>query len=280
MKEVREGRESQTMPPEKVKSKRPFTVAVEGNIGSGKSTFLEHFEQYSSQVELLPEPVESWRNLGGHNLLQQMYEEPGRWSFLFQTYAQLTMVKNHTMKTNCSVKLMERSIYSAKYCFAENLRRNGLMAESEYQVLTSWFDHLVGNPELDLGVDLVIYLRTTPEIARERLLSRGRGEEHLISLEYLQRLHDLHEEWLVHGNYQAHVPQVIVVDANKDSNEMKAEFQRQEENVLGQNKENSWIKERRFSGDSKGGKRLMEEEAEREVRSSSKNKLRLLGQEF
>ena len=136
------------------------------------------------------------------------------------------MVKNHTMKTNCSVKLMERSIYSAKYCFAENLRRNGLMAESEYQVLTSWFDHLVGNPELDLGVDLVIYLRTTPEIAQERLLSRGRfqqpliflfwtplwpgrGEEHLISLEYLQRLHDLHEEWLVHGNYQAHVPQVF-----------------------------------------------------------------------
>ena len=71
-----------------------------------------------------------------------------------------------------------------------------------------------------------------------------------------------------------------MVDANKDSNEMKAEFQRQEENVLGQNKENSWIKERRFSGDSKGGKRLMEEEGEREVRSSSKNKLRLLGQEF
>ena len=70
------------------------------------------------------------------------------------------------------------------------------------------------------------------------------------------------------------------MDANKDSNDMKAEFQRQEQNVLGQNKENSQIKERRFSGDSKDGKRLMEEEGEREVRSSSKNKLRLLGQEF
>ena len=71
-----------------------------------------------------------------------------------------------------------------------------------------------------------------------------------------------------------------MVDANKDSNDMKAEFQRQEQNVLGQNKENSPFKERRFPGDSKDGKRLMEEEGEREVRSSSKNKLRLLGQEF
>ena len=47
------------------------------------------------------------------------------------------------------------------------------MAESEYQVLTSWFDHLVNSPELDLGVDLIVYLQTKPEIARERLLGRG-----------------------------------------------------------------------------------------------------------
>ena len=67
MKEVREGRESQTMPPEKVKSKRPFTVAVEGNIGSGKSTFLEHFEQYSSQVELLLQVVPRARQVFGRS---------------------------------------------------------------------------------------------------------------------------------------------------------------------------------------------------------------------
>ena len=140
-------------------------------------------------------------------------------------YVQLTMLKNHMLRTNRPVKLMERSLFSAKYCFAENLRRNGLMAESEFQVLSSWFDHLVNSPELDLGVDLIVYLRTKPEIARERLLGRGfaikqhyivqseffltgRGEEHLISLDYIQRLHDLHEEWLVQGNHQLHVPQV------------------------------------------------------------------------
>jgi len=283
MKEVKEGREAQALPDKAerqlgVGEKRPFTVVVEGNIGSGKSTFLQHFQRWNSQVELVPEPVDSWRDLKGHNLLQQMYEQPERNSLTFQTYAQLTMLKNHTMKTNRPVKLMERSIYSAKYCFAENLRRNGLMAESEYQVLSSWFDHLVNSPELDLGVDLIVYLRTKPEIARERLLGRGRGEEHLISLEYIQRLHDLHEEWLVQGNHQLHVPQVIVVDANKGVEEMEEEFRRQEEHILGQNKENS-VKAsmgRRLSEEGSTGKRLMEEEAGNPTRQ----KLRLLGQEF
>lgn len=47
---------------------QPFTVFVEGNIGSGKTTFLEHFRQFQD-ITLLTEPVEEWRNLKGWNLL-------------------------------------------------------------------------------------------------------------------------------------------------------------------------------------------------------------------
>lgn len=47
---------------------RPFTVIVEGNVGSGKTTFLEHFRKYP-EVCVLAEPVETWRDLNGHNLL-------------------------------------------------------------------------------------------------------------------------------------------------------------------------------------------------------------------
>ena len=85
MKEVKEGREAQVLPERQIGKKRPFTVVVEGNIGSGKSTFLQHFERRNSQVELVPEPVDSWRDLKGHNLLQQMYEHPERNSLTFQT---------------------------------------------------------------------------------------------------------------------------------------------------------------------------------------------------
>ena len=171
------------------------------------------------------------------------------------------------MKTRCPVKLMERSIYSQKYCFAENLRRNGLMAESEFQVLSSWFDHLVNSPDLDVGVDLIVYLRTKPEIARERLLGRGFK---LISVSMFSVLFCQVDRrssllpwntcnscmistrsglWKGSTNLQQHqrllkfqqpaldhVMQVIVVDANQGVKEMEEEFRRQEENILGQNR--------------------------------------------
>ena len=62
---------------------RPFTVLVEGNIGSGKTTYLQHFSgsRHQDKVEVVMEPVEKWRNLNSHNLLQMMYEDPSRsWS--------------------------------------------------------------------------------------------------------------------------------------------------------------------------------------------------------
>lgn len=48
--------------------KYPFTVFIEGNIGAGKTTFLNHFKKYED-VCLFTEPVEKWRDLRGHNLL-------------------------------------------------------------------------------------------------------------------------------------------------------------------------------------------------------------------
>ena len=57
---------------------RPFTVSVEGNIGSGKSTYLKHFNCFDDKVDIVMEPVDKWRNLNSHNLLQMMYEDPNR----------------------------------------------------------------------------------------------------------------------------------------------------------------------------------------------------------
>merc|ERR1712179_664070 len=115
----------------------------------------------------------------------------------------------------------------AKYCFVENLMRSGKMPLSEYEALSSWFDFLLTSPQVDLGVDLIVYMRTSPEVALTRLMERGRGEEHLIAKQYIDDLHQLHEDWLIHGKHALPAP-VIVVDADKDLEEMKVVFIKKE----------------------------------------------------
>ncbi|NP_001258864.1 thymidine kinase 2 isoform 6 [Homo sapiens] len=99
-------------------------ICVEGNIASGKTTCLEFFSN-ATDVEVLTEPVSKWRNVRGHNPLGLMYHDASRWGLTLQTYVQLTMLDRHTRPQVSSVRLMERSIHSARYIFVENLyRRN------------------------------------------------------------------------------------------------------------------------------------------------------------
>ena len=41
----------------------------------------------------------------------------------FQSYVQLTMLDNPLHQSAKPVKLMERSIFSARYCFVENMHK-------------------------------------------------------------------------------------------------------------------------------------------------------------
>jgi len=217
-----------------MKSRRPFTVVVEGNIGCGKTTFLEHFSKFEKQVEVLTEPVDRWRNVNGHNLLQLMYEDPSRWAMPFQSYVQLTMLENHIHHSEKPVKLMERSIFSARYCFVENMYKSGRILGCEYEVLDEWFKFVSDkDSSLNLNVDLIIYLRTTPEKALERINVRARSEENKIPLEYLNQLHSHHEDWLIHKKYPLPAP-VLVIDADKNLDEMQDVYKKHESDVFGE----------------------------------------------
>ena len=213
-----------------VTTPRPFTVLVEGNIGSGKSTYMKHCYDHGTGVDIIMEPVDKWTDLNatGLNLLQMMYEDPKRWSLVFQTYVQLTMLETHTKASTRPVKMMERSLYSAQYCFVENLREAGKIEDSEYQILSNWFDFIMSCQEIDISVDLIVYLQTRPEVALERVRSRSRGEEHLISDGYIRQLHVLHEDWLVRHKFPVPAP-VFVVDANKDVKDMELVFEKMSE---------------------------------------------------
>ena len=79
----------------------------------------------------------------------------------------------------------------------ENLYAEGKMEDCEYAVLSEWFNWIVTNPDMDFGIDQIIYLRTDPEVAYQRIRARDRTEECKIPFQYIKDLHELHEDWLV-----------------------------------------------------------------------------------
>uniref|UniRef100_A0A0K2U2U3 Thymidine kinaselike [Acyrthosiphon pisum] n=1 Tax=Lepeophtheirus salmonis TaxID=72036 RepID=A0A0K2U2U3_LEPSM len=111
----------------------PFIVAVEGNIGSGKSTMLKFFQ--SKDVIIDPEPVDSWRNVAGENLLNNMYKDPPRCSFTFQSYVQLTRLKLLEEHGNEKVKIIERSIQSNNFVFLETAKKRKTLSDVELEGL-------------------------------------------------------------------------------------------------------------------------------------------------
>lgn len=144
-----------------------------------------------------------------------LYNDPSRWSLTFQTHVQLTMLDHHTKETTAKVKLMERSLFSGRYCFVENLYQSKLMEPAEYSVISEWFKWITSN--IDVGVDLIgnsypklnmelkyvktcvlkppVYLRTDPLVVHNRILQRARKEEKTVPLEYIEALHKIHEDW-------------------------------------------------------------------------------------
>lgn len=208
---------------------RPFTVAVEGNVGSGKTTFLQHFIK-NNNVAVFAEPIDMWRNCNGYNLLELMYQDPKKWSFTFQSYVQLTMLRQHQKKVIQPVKLMERSLYSARYCFVEKLSRDGLMPSASVAVIDEWFKYITKYE--DTTVDLIVYLRTSPEVAYERILTRNRSEERTVAFEYIKALHDIHEDWLYHKTLHKCVAPVLVLNANLDRSVIEGEYEKYEPHIL------------------------------------------------
>jgi deoxyadenosine/deoxycytidine kinase len=103
---------------------KPFVVTIEGNMGSGKSTFLKFFED-TENVTICPEPLNLWTDLNGHNLLAMRYEDPEKNAFLFQSYVLLTKIQILRKPTKSQVKILERSVQSNKFCFLKLAQANG-----------------------------------------------------------------------------------------------------------------------------------------------------------
>lgn len=202
--------------------KSHFTVFVEGNVGSGKTRFLNYFKKFDEFL-ILEEPIDKWTNLNGFNLLDLKFNDPEKFLFTFQNYATLTRLRQHMQTTDKPIKMMERSLLTARNCFIENFHKNHNLHDGMYHVLNEWFEFV--NEFHPVQCNAIIYLKTSPEVAFNRVVERGREEEASITLAYLKQLHDFHENYLFHNENLANT-QVITVDADVPKEVMDLEFMR------------------------------------------------------
>ncbi|XP_032086309.1 thymidine kinase 2, mitochondrial isoform X2 [Thamnophis elegans] len=209
--------------------KKKTVICIEGNIASGKTTCLDYFAK-NTGIEVLTEPVSKWRNVRGHNPLGLMYQDATRWGMTLQTYVQLTMLDQHTKPMISPIRMMERSIHSAKYIFVENLYRSGKMPEVDYVILTEWFDWIIKN--MDVSVDLIVYLQTSPGMCYQRLKRRCRQEEKVIPMEYLEAIHQLYEDWLIKQSLFKVPSPVLVLQADDDLQEMMEKYEENQDQIL------------------------------------------------
>ena len=174
-------------------------LTVQGNIAAGKSTFVENLRKQhedNSRVCFLQEPVDEWSTITdaeGKTMLALFYGNQERYAFSFQMMAyisRLALLKRAIAK-GYDIIITERSLETDRQIFAKMLYDDGKIASVEYQIYLKWFDEF----KRDFPEENVIYVKTTPNISAERVVKRGREGE-VIPLEYLQKCHEYHEEWI------------------------------------------------------------------------------------
>ena len=167
---------------------------IEGNVGSGKSTFLKLLQEKGNH-KIIPEPVNEWCNMtnkNGKNILEEFYGNQERYAYTFQSIAFRTRVNN---LKNYNGELIERSIFTDRNVFAKTCYETGKMNDIEWSDYCSWFDWLADT--FNVKPTGFIYLRADPEISYQRIKKRCRPGEETIPFQYLEELHNKHEKWLI-----------------------------------------------------------------------------------
>ena len=173
-------------------------ISIEGNIGSGKSTFVEELKRniHNERVCFLEEPVDIWNTIvdkDGITMLENYYKDSKKYAFSFQMMAyisRLSILKKAIESGKYDVIITERSLYTDKHVFCQMLYDNKLIEHLEFIIYNKWFE------EFNIIQDIqYVYLKTDPQVSYDRVLKRSRVGE-TIPFAYLENCSNYHDKWL------------------------------------------------------------------------------------
>lgn len=191
----------------------PIILSIDGNIGSGKSTLYNNLQKHYSDNDTIcfvPEPVDEWKNIVDSNnvpILTNLYKDTNKYAFRFQMMAyisRLHLLRQKVKENKYKIIISERSVETDKNVFAKMLYDDGLIEHDEYQIYNKWFDEFIDDNKLT-GI---IYVKADPSVCNDRVKIRAREGEDSIPLDYLQKCHQYHEDWL------STIENKLVIEAN------------------------------------------------------------------
>ena len=174
-------------------------ISIEGNIGSGKSTFLSYLKSNNNKYIFVKEPVDEWESVrdteSGKSIIEKFYEDQEKYSFSFQMMAfisRFSLLRKAVQENPNSIIITERCLYTDKFVFAKMLFDMKKIEDINYQIYCKWFEEF----SQEIHVSKIIYIKTNPIICYSRIQQRNRKGESVIPLDYLESCHEYHENMI------------------------------------------------------------------------------------
>lgn len=178
------------------------TIAIAGNMGSGKSTLVE-FLARTYGVMPFYEPNDE------NPYLEDFYKDMKRWAFQSQLYFLSNKFRLHQeLDRQAGAVALDRTIFEDAEIFATALMQMRKISKRDWQTYQSFYHAIL---DAIRPPDLMIYLRCSMRPLRQRIRLRGRKMEQDVPLAYLKRLDRLYEDWI--DRYD--MSEVLVIETDK-----------------------------------------------------------------
>lgn len=156
-------------------------IVLSGNISTGKSTLLSKLHDIT-KIPVHLEPINEWGDS-----LKLFYQDTTKWSLMFNLNVIHSMYK---WKDNKEVSFYERSPYDCRHVFVNMQVEDKEMHPLELDIFDKVFKELSWKP------DIILYIKTSPELCFERMKQRNRDSERGVSFDYIKKVHDQYEEYI------------------------------------------------------------------------------------
>ncbi len=178
------------------------TIAIAGNMGSGKSTLVE-FLARTYGVMPFYEPNDE------NPYLSDFYKDMKRWAFQSQLYFLSNKFRLHQeLDRQAGVVALDRTIFEDAEIFATALLQMRKISKRDWETYQSFYHAIL---DAIRPPDLMIYLRCSMRPLRQRIRLRGRKMEQDVPLAYLKRLERLYESWI--DRYE--MSEVLVIETDQ-----------------------------------------------------------------